>query len=402
MSAIDSGKSMLLENLLQRPGDSPLLHLRDAVYGRGRHTELLQEVMGLANADAEGVRHILFGVSRDAQGELQFAGLGDGALEEIETYAGVVQQYIEPTLRVNPVFNTVHGHLLAVLEITGCLNPPYMIKTDVSQQLRCGDCWVRQGGLFRPAQRADLDRMYRFTARRAPKPASKNQVLVGLGQDPGCTLLRLPLPDSSRPPSSAVAMRMQKEISARQAALSANVEDTSVARLLHARLYGNESPYEAHGLNTLVEGYNAVMDNHRDEDDYYYFETQAVKLNLNVVNTGQEALEDVSVVLALPWAEQFRVADKLYPAPGQTRTVKESELLGYPRVKRYNNRVQVKQLVDRLEPDQTLQLFEQDLRIAVLPKLAGQKVVLHVAVHATGLDKPEEGRLRLVFEKGRP
>jgi len=390
---------LLLEKLLRLPSDSPQLHLRDAVYGRAGSAQLLQEVMGLANSDSSGVRHIVFGVSRDAANELIYTGLQEGSLEEMETYAETVKRYIEPDLLLTPIFGNVEGHLIGAVEISRGNNPPYMIKTDVSQTLRRGDCWVREGGLFRPAQRADLDRMYRVMAQRKPQPTSSNTVLIGFGNEPARTSIGLVLPDVSRPPSASIAARMEKEIDARQAALEVNVEDTGVARLIHARLYGNESPYEEHGINTLVEGYNTVLESHEDEDSYYYFETNAIKLNLSIVNTGAEPLEDVSVLIMLPWAEQFRVADKLYPAPGQSRTAKESELLGYPRVKRYDSKVQVKQEIEFLAPDETMQLFEQDLRIAVTPKLAGQKVALRYTIHAKGLERPEEGRLKILVEK---
>jgi hypothetical protein len=44
-------------------------------------------------------------------------------------------------------------------------------------------------------------------------------------------------------------------------------------------------------------------------------------------------------------------------------------------------------------------VFEQDLRIAVKPKLAGQKVAIRYSIHAKGFEVPEEGRLKLVFTK---
>ena len=94
-------------------------------------------------------------------------------------------------------------------------------------------------------------------------------------------------------------------------ARSVNVEDTGLARLVHARLYGSELPYETHGMDTLVENYNAVVDKNREADDYYFFETCAVRFNLCMVNTGHEALDDVSVLLTFPWADSFRVADRI-------------------------------------------------------------------------------------------
>ncbi len=390
---------MLFEKLLQQPANSPKLHLRDVVYGAGGQSVLLQEVLGLANADSQGVRHIIFGVDRSDGNELVFTRLGDGAPEELQGYIELIRRYIEPDLKVEPLYGDVQGHLLAALEISRCDNPPYILKMDASRDLRRGDCWVREGGMFRPAQRADLDRMYRYTAKRAPQATDHNIVRVGFNSNPTQTQISVALPDNSRPPSSHEAYRMQNEIDARKEAQSVNVEDTGFVRLLHARLYKDDRPFRDQGISTLVEGYNTVLDSYQEEDDYFYFETHALKLNFSMVNTGHTALEDVSVLMILPWAEQFRTAEHLYGPPGKSHTAKESELLGYPRVKHYKSAVQIKQEIARLEPDQVVPVFEQAIRISVKPELAGKKVAIRYSIHANGFERPEEGRLKLVMAK---
>ena len=118
-----------------------------------------------------------------------------------------------------------------------------------------------------------------------------------------------------------------------------------------------------------------------------------------MVNTGHEALEDVSIMLTLPEVEEFKVVDRLVPPPGTARTLKESELLGYPKVNIYNNAVHVKYKIDRLEPDQPIRVFGEDLRIRVLPQLAGRKVRIMYTLHASGFKNPEQGRLTLLFSK---
>ena len=192
---------------------------------------------------------------------------------------------------------------------------------------------------------------------------------------------------------------MQNEIDARKAAHNVNVEDTGLVRLLHTRLYGNERPFEGQGIDTLVEGYNTVLDSYHDEDDYYFFESHALKLNFSAVNTGHSPLEDVRVLISVPWAESFRTADRMYGPPGKSLTAKESELLGYPRVKRYKSAVQIKQEIPRLEPDATIAVFEQAIRISVKPELAGKKVAIRYSILAAGFERPEEGRLKLILGK---
>jgi hypothetical protein len=391
---------MLLENLLKQSAESPKLHLRDAMYGAAGQSLLLQEVMGLANsAGGSGSRHILFGVKATTEGKHEFTAVGKGGLNELQGYAEVISRYLEPDLKVAPLYGEIQGHMIGALEITHCSNPPYIVKMDAGADLRRGDCWVREGGLFRPAQRADLDRMYQSAAANRPVESNKNIVRIGLGADPNQPHLKLVLPDVSNPPSKLAAGRMENEIAAKKSAAAVDVADTRMERLIHARLYGNDSPFTEQGINTMVEGYNVVLDRYVDHDNYYNFETNAVKFNLSMVNTGHEALEDISLMLTLPAAAEFIVADRLFPPPGKSRTPKESELLGYPRVKTYNSAVQVKYEIDRLEPDQTIQVFEQDLRVGVQPQLAGKKVRVKCSLQARGFKQPEETRLTLLFSK---
>jgi hypothetical protein len=390
---------MLLEKLVRKPADAPKLHRRDAAFGAGNHAHLLREVMGLANESGSGSRHIVFGVEFNDAGELEFRGITDSTLEEIQGYAELVDRFVEPGLKIEPLYGDVDGNLVAAIEISQCNNPPYVMKMDATRDMRRGDCWVREGGLFRPAQRADLDRMYRESAQQVTGSGANQVVRLGFNGEPTKTSALFDLPDVSRPPSSLEAQRLNSEIKARKEAQSVNVEDTALARLVHTRLYGDAQPYLEQGMSTLVEGYNVVMDKHADADNYYYFETNAVKMNLGIVNTGHEALENVNVLLILPWVEQFQVAQHLYGPPGKPLTVKESELRGYPLVKQYKSAVQVKQKLDFLEPDQILPVWEQELRIAVRAGMAGKKVAIRYSILADSLEHPIEGRLKLVVSK---
>jgi hypothetical protein len=394
------GTVMLLETLLKQPNNSPQLHMRADVYGDAHRAELIRDIMSLANADGgKGPRHILFGVMRDEQGEIEFFKLSKKALNELQNYPQLVLKHLEPDLKVVPSVGEIQGHMVAVLEISQAVNPPYVVKLDTGKELQRGSCWLVEGGLFRPAQRTDLDRMFRSSIALAGVNTDNNVVRVGLADDPNSKRLKIAVPDVRNPPSKLAAARMKGEIEAKKAAAERDFVDTSVDRLIHARLYGNDSDFTEQGLDTLVEGYNVVMERYSAEDNYYYYETNAVKLNLSLVNTGHEALDDVSLMLTLPWAKPFRVSDKLHAPPGKSRSAKESELLGYPKVKIYDKAAQVKCVLGRLEPDQVVHAFDEDLRICVQPEVAGKKVQVQYSLHAAGLKQPEKGELSLIFSK---
>lgn len=390
-----SGIRMQFEKLLQQSPEAPGLLLQGNPWGVAEHAVLLREVLGLANAATKGPRCILFGVRIDDT-KLSYLKLSDSELQLLEAYPDLVSRYIEPRLTVETVAGTANGHLLAALIIKSCENPPYMIKTDASRDLPRGSCWVREGGLCRPAQRADLDRMYQNSSKFQPA-TEQNVVQFGIGADPNQKMLTLSIPDVSSPPAAQIAARLKKEIEAREAARQINIEETGLARLMHARFYGNDQPFAGHGLDTLVQRYKTVVDTHGEQDNYYFFETQAIKLNFSVVNTSQTALLNVRISLTLPYAESFRVADQLYGPVDKPISRKESELMGYPAVQRRPKAAQVIVKLTNLEPSSVTPVLEQSLRIAVSPELAGKKVALRYLVEANGLVRPEEGTLKLAF-----
>jgi hypothetical protein len=241
--------------------------------------------------------------------------------------------------------------------------------------------------------------MYKFSASMGTTDSDGNIVRIGIGDDPNNKKQKFVLPDVSNSPSEVAARRMQGEIEAKLVAVDHAVTDSHIERLGHARLYGNESEFRARGIDTLVERYESVMARYSADDIYYFFETNAVRLNLTLVNTGHEPLKDVTLVLSLPWVEEFRVSDMLYPPPGQSRTAKESELLGYPKVTIYDEVAQVKCTIDQLEPDENVPAFEADLRIGIQAGLAGKRVLVRYTLHTGDLEKPETGSMKLVFAK---
>ena len=392
---------MLLETLINQPRETLEICVRERAYGTSGRADLVCDVMGLANLPGSEPRYIIIGAERGEQG-ITPVGLDDAALAEVETYAELIRQYLEPELSVNIDCGSLKGKILAVIEIRACDNPPYMVATDLSQDLKTGACWIREPGLFRAARRRDLDRM--FGQRAAPAAVAEtavpqNPVLIGFNNDPTADEWATRLPDLAAVPSAVAAKRLQDQIQVVKAAGERDVADSSVARLVHAQQYGAELPYDERGVNTLVENYNSVADDFVDADEYFFNETNALKLSLCIRNAGDQMLENVTVVLTLPMVDEFRVVEHLCPPPGSERSKHESDMFGYPEVSYYKSAAQVRQDIDSLPPEAECPLFESALRIALRPEIAGKKIAIRYALHARGLSEPQEGVLKLLLKK---
>ncbi|MGI9308992.1 MAG: AlbA family DNA-binding domain-containing protein, partial [Gammaproteobacteria bacterium] len=347
-------------------------------------------------ASLSGPRYIIFGVEESDDGHFQPVGAPANSAQEIQEYPAIIRQYIEPDIHAEILFGDVGGKFLVALEITNCVDQPYVIKTDVSRNLRRGDCWIAEGGITRPAQRLDLDRMYRHKA----STNESGLIKVGINCDPSVNDAILTLPDLSDPPSRQAARVIKKEIDARQTAFTgASNEDTGLVRLVRTRLYGSEKHNDTQGLDTLIQGYNAVKEDHRDADQHYFFETNALKLNFCIQNNGIGDLEDVVLSLSFPRAREFRIAPQIFAAPDKELTPAESSLMGYPGVKEYKQAVQVKAAVGSIGPGEIVDSFEKALRIACRPALGGKKIAVQYELQASNLPQAQRGKLKIGFRK---
>ncbi len=383
---------MFLEQLLDQSPDSPGLIFRRQPYGERAREQLVREIIAIANMELDTPRYIVFG-AEPGFGLVDLIGLEKIDLDVIKKDARTASQLIEPSLQVSPIFAQLRGKQIAALEIDGCADPPYIVREDITERLRRGECWIRAGDDIRPARRADLDEMFarRRTSRQAP-------VQVGLGKDIGCQVLEFTVPDTSNPPSQQALKKIEQAIAAKKAAQQMlGRDDTGMARLVHARLYGAEVPFESRSIETLVEGLNGAQEEYGEADRYYFFEQQAIKLNLAVENIRQSVLTGAAIEINLPRAAGFDVADGLYPNPKAPASGLELELLGYPAVTKSDDTIRVRASLGDLPPGTRQAAFETPLRLAVGPQMKRQKVALRYTVVAQGLSHPCRGRLKLKF-----
>jgi hypothetical protein len=234
--------------------------------------------------------------------------------------------------------------------------------------------------------------------RTAGRPRTQAIVQVGFNGNPQLAVLELTVPDLSNRPSRIAASKLEHAIEAKKASMEVlSHDDTAIARLVHARLYGNEIPYATAGIDTLVKGYNKVKENFREDDDYFFFESRAAKFNLSVYNRSENVLEDASLVVNFPRIKEFKVAKQMFHPPGQEKSKHELDLLGYPQVQYFRQAVRVTQKLGDVMPKTPGDVFETELRLACTPQLAGKKIALAYIVNARNLEEPQQGRLKLVF-----
>ncbi|NNL47377.1 MAG: hypothetical protein HKO76_03330, partial [Acidimicrobiia bacterium] len=86
---------MLLKQLIQHPTTSSKLLVCDPFHMAGKE-ELVKEVIGLANADVDGPRYILFGINPAAMDGNKIVGIQEGFMWDLKKAHRYISELIEP------------------------------------------------------------------------------------------------------------------------------------------------------------------------------------------------------------------------------------------------------------------------------------------------------------------
>lgn len=383
---------MLLKELLQQPSISPNLLFRDPFMEQNPE-KLVQEVIGLANVEADGARYIIFGVNVGAMEGSGIVGIAENAMVDLKKAHRLISALIKPVLQLAFIFDKIDGKLVGALEIDGCNAAPYVVRRDFSKNLAGGQSWIREDRQLRGADPVDLEQI------RARVACKQNwAVKIGFNDQPDCEFLELKIPDTSKPPSTQAKQQVKQAIDWKEkVADKFGTVNTQIHRLLHVHEHGIEADFDSRDISTLTDLHGSIGYEHAEADAYYFFEEKALKLNLTICNKDEEGLEDVIIKLAFPRTQDFDVADRLYTGPDDKRTRTEIEIAGYPEVQQLKHGTVACASLGYLAPNSPQQVFSCALRLAVGPMMRGKKVAIKYTLRAKNKQGPGRGRLKIKF-----
>ena len=383
---------MLLKQLLQQPSVSPNLLFRDPFMEQNPE-QLVQQVIGLANADADGARYIIFGVNVGTMEGSGIVGIDESAVADLKRAHRLISELIQPVLQLAFIFDRIDGKLVGALEIDGCDAAPYVLRQNFSEKLARGQSWIREGAQLRCVEPIDLEQIRARVARKQTWA-----VKVGFDDRPDCELIELDTPDTSNPPSIRAKQQVRQSLDWKKKAQDLlGTMNTQVSRLFHVQEHGVEVEFDTRGMDTLIGLHENIVDEFTETDKYYFFEEKALKLNLTICNNDEDGLEDVNIELAFPRIEGFDVADRLYTGPDDKRSQRDIEMLDYPKVRRVKNAAVASTSLGYLAPNCPQQLFNCALRLAVGPTMRGKKVAIVYTLRAKNKQSLGRGRLKMKF-----
>ena len=377
---------MLLKQLLASRQNSSRLLIFDPFRAIDR-VALVKEVIGLANADVEGPRNILFGVNAGAIDGDGIVGISESATAELKKAHRLLSSLIQPVLHLAFIYDNINGKLVGALEIDGCDFGPYFVGQDFGESLSLGHCWIREGGKLQSVDRAALMNSPVPEPEQAPaRLTEKPDIAVGFNDDPACVLLEFPVPDTSNPPFAEEKSDLTKTSRLKKA-----IKDTvSTVTTQMLRLTPSESDVEAQECEDAGKVF-AEARNH------YFFEEKAVKLNLCLCSKGNENIKDVSIELGFPRLPDFDVADRIHTSPFDKRSSHTVNGKGYPQVERRDDAIFVRNSIEQLVKDEPQQAFQQDLRIAAGAGMQRRKIAIRYKLRGPHGEDLGTGRLKIRF-----
>lgn len=385
-----------LDELIRLETASSGVAFRERAYGAIERQGLLRDLIAMANASVGGERVIFMGVRDVVGGDREFVGVSDEAVAEArQLYQSLATRFVEPPLDIRVKTMQVEGVTILALVLGQCDDPPYLLTRSVSNTMRIGNGWIRKGTECSRLTRADIQRMFEEKFLGTSGTADIQVGFPGKVLQSEIALEVLPL---DARPSEVAGERIRHMLEARSTSKEVFGRTlTRIERLVHAKLFGGDEPYEAHSSSSLVKRLDNTALEYEAADRHYELEDRTHKLDVWLANVGDAHVEGAALVLDFPLLKGAGVVEYPIETPGSDPL----SLTGYPVVDAGSRTTRVQASIGRIPRGETVKAFPVPLRVWFREPAAGKTLPLDFTLHGKGLREPIAGTLRIhVAEAG--
>jgi len=385
-----------IRGLIQYGRENSKLDYKKEQYHKGKYQDLLKDIMSMANVPIEGKAYIIIGVKDYPNGTKEFFSIPKEEIVDQATFQQLVRENIEPNIDFSYFTFEYDGHLLGVIEINNCTNPPYMMKKDFVN-LKKGECFVRQGSQQARITRRDLDEILNFRS----KTFFSDKIEIGFNEEFNSSL-NIQAVREIELPSEKAKVEIMNIINERERNKSFEDNFSAFSRLSFdtPKFYSpfQQIPYSEKSTESLERCLESLSEDYSDEDNYYIGEEKSEKINLMLFNRGDTYLEDVTIMLEIPM-ESGHVIDRIYDKPNSDgvyftpaiRTISQEDI--YPQVVKNTDKYIVQYNIPSLKHHQYTKAFDEDLRVFFSNDLIGKSFNWSYTIYAKNLPNPIEGEL---------
>jgi hypothetical protein len=382
-----------LARIVKAATPSTAVQFRKNAYGQQGVESFLRDVMALANASIDGNRYIVTGVELDARGRKRLTGVERDDFAGNPAYQSLANEHIEPPLRIRYQAVSVDGKRVGVFSIGDCQDRPYMMRVDYSETLRRGDAYARVNNGAVKLGRRQLQALFE---EKFKDSVSAETVEIGFPGEIIHKDMQFPTCDLAGLPSAVAGAKLHELMLAKDKACASG-STTFVARLTHARLFGTDSPYEERSADDIKAEMQQLEHRYRDQDDHFLYAQRGGKLQLIILNQGDDCIQDASLVLVMPNHSALHVARTLPKLQRDDGFVERSaaEQAAYPAVTLRDGSIQVTVKLGDVPAGEPVEAFESALRLCIGNELNGRRIGIQYSLFAKNLRSAATGKLRL-------
>lgn len=405
---------MNLEELIKYENENTNLDFKREEYTKEKTEDLIKDVMSMANATSEETKYIIIGVKCYPNSEKEFYGIS--LIADQANLENIIQENIEPVLRFKYYSYKINSKMFGVIEIGENRDRPYMMRKDYGK-LSKGEMWIRKGSRQTRVTREDLDRMMLHKS----NSVFVDKIKVGFHNElKNHVIMNIPRIDKNMIPSNIERERYNELLEElknykEQEGKESNTNKSQNAISLTGSIF---SEYNA-TKQSIKAGYNELgfpvyyteedlldkiekLKSIYSEDDYYYiYEKNSIKLNFFILNNASTFLEDVSINF---WFDKstFLVSEHLPQKPTTTSQMLynsisniEPLITNYPFVTCEDDYYRVEDTFINLRHKEITEIFAEELRVCIYKDKIGHKHTIPYKITAKNLPDPIEDVLNI-------
>jgi hypothetical protein len=273
-----------------------------------------------------------------------------------------------------------------------------VLETDIQHH------WlIRKGDSQFPFTREDLDRII---AKKAGLKKFNGKVNIYFSDSAQSREIILPVACDIELPSEKAAKKIRAIIDAKKSSSQQPSEQFSYSKYIPAiSIPGISIPYEQRSIEELEKNLANVKELYKENDYYEFFELRSHKLNITIINEGDEYIEDVTFQIDIRKVDGLFVLDRIFKKPEHNPafsiTVPDFEFeFGKPEIEYNESFTRITQSkkglhswnIKHLIPEE---VFIKPLRILLLENLAGEILELKCKLYGKNLKEPMEETLKI-------
>ncbi len=369
------------------------------IRGEETHEDFIKDIMSMANADIKEDRYIVIGVIYKNSNDRELLGINKDDFIDSAIYQELIRENIEPQIIFDYFKHEVDGVCFGIFKITQCNDQPYMMKKDF-RNLRKGECLIRKGDSQSRLIRADFDRIIDKIITKKRFNGKVKIYFSGSSQDQEITLPAAKDIQLIQLPSERAANKIRDILKRKKS--SPNPIDYPVMPFI----IGYNAPYEKRSIEELERNLRDIKETYKDDDYYEFFELRSYKLNITIMNEGDEYIEDASLQIDIEKINGLIIPEKIYYEPEDssdfTSRIANVDFGRYPKVEDNGSFIRIynSSMVGRLGkwdikhqmPDEA---FLEPVRFLLSKNLAGNVIQLNCKLYGKNLKEPLETILKI-------